>query len=208
MDSVDKLTKRGPKTGQEREDRLFQIADAQQGFFTAQQAVEAGYDSASTSYHAKVGNWLREHRGIYRLRNYPRSDQSDLVVWSLWSRNRDQVPQGVYSHETALDIYGLTELIPSKLHMTVPTGFRRTHAAPDILVLHSARLSQDDLQVMRGFSVTRPIRAIKDLLSSRSLPSDILAQALESALRRGLLTNKEIGSGELGEMQRLLRTIS
>jgi hypothetical protein len=61
---------------------------------------------------------------------------------------------------------------------------------------------------MRGFSVTRPIRAIRDLLDERSVPSDILAQALEAALRQGLLTSKEIGSGDLVQMQQLLRSIS
>lgn len=194
--------------GPKRQDRLFQIADSQQGLFTSQQALEAGYDSASTTYHAKAGNWIREHRGIYRLKNYPHSDQSELVTWSLWSRNRSQVPQGVYSHQTALDIYQLTELLPAKFHMTVPMNFRRSERAPGILILHRDRLTRDDIRAMRGFSVTRPIRAIRDLLQERSVPSDLLAQALENALRKGLLTSKEIGSVELVEMQGLLRTIS
>lgn len=194
-------------TVKKNEDRLFQVADSQQGYFTTQQAIEAGYEAANTSYHVRAGNWIREQRGIYRLRNYPQVEQGELVVWSLWSRNRAQLPQGVFSHQTALDIQGLTELLPSKLHMTVPPRFR-SKRIPPVLILHRAQLGQDDVRVMRGFSVTRPMRAIRDLLEERSVPSDVLSQALESAMRKGLLTTKEIGNVESQEMQQLLRTIS
>jgi hypothetical protein len=192
----------------ESADELFRIADSQSGFFTTQQAVEAGFDPTNVTYHVRAGNWIREHRGIYRLSNYPESPQADLVLWSLWSRNREQVPQGVYSHQTALSIHGVTELLPSKLHMTVPPDFRRSGKLPPILVLHRARLSSADIQPMRGFAVTRPLRAIRDLLAERSVSADILRQAVENSLRRGLLTTKEIQSQDLEGLNEVLRTIS
>src|SRR5215471_3753870 len=97
--------------------RLFEFAEQQQGFFTTKQAKAAGYAENTHPYHVHVGNWIREHRGIYRLANFPQNDRPDLMLWWLWSKNRDGVSQGVYSHETALSLHDLTDLMPSKLHM-------------------------------------------------------------------------------------------
>jgi predicted transcriptional regulator of viral defense system len=111
-------------------DRLFEIAEAQHGLFTTKQAKEAGYSEKAQHYHASAGNWIRDYRGIYRLARYPRSEWADLMLWQLWSRNREDVPQGVYSHETALSLYELSDVMPARLHMTVPHGFDRSAQIP------------------------------------------------------------------------------
>src|SRR5438309_3654040 len=120
--------------------RLYEIAEAQQGFFTAKQARAAGFAENTHPYHVQAGNWIREHRGIYRLALFPAADRPDLVLWALWSRNRNEEVEGVYSHHTALSLYHLSDLNPAKLHMTVPRHFRRNSEIPNILVLHYADL--------------------------------------------------------------------
>ena len=99
---------------------LFEFAEQQQGFFTTKQAKAAGFAENTHPYHVQVGNWIREHRGIYRLALFPTADRPDLVLWALWSRNRNEEVEGVYSHQTALSLYDLSDLNPSKLHMTAP----------------------------------------------------------------------------------------
>jgi predicted transcriptional regulator of viral defense system len=42
------------------------------------------------------------------------------------------VPQGIYSNETALSLNDLSDLHPSKLHMTVPPSFRRNEVPQEI----------------------------------------------------------------------------
>ena len=59
--------------------RLYEIAAQQQGFFTTKQAKAAGFAENTHPYHAQVGNWIREHRGIYRLALFPVADRPDLV---------------------------------------------------------------------------------------------------------------------------------
>ncbi|TVQ78152.1 MAG: hypothetical protein EA369_07820, partial [Bradymonadales bacterium] len=113
-----KNNKRRPPT--DSEDALYSVASAQEGLFTAQQAKEAGFDERHHPYHVKAGNWVRELRGVYRLKNFPYSENSELVQWSLWSRNKADEPQGVFSHYTALRIYELSDAMPSKIHMIVP----------------------------------------------------------------------------------------
>jgi hypothetical protein len=65
----------------ESERRLFEIAQGQEGFFTAKQAKAAGFAESTRPYHVRVGNWIREHRGIYRLALFPIVEHPDLVKW-------------------------------------------------------------------------------------------------------------------------------
>jgi len=170
---------------------LFIVAEQQQGLFTARQAGEAGYSDAVRVYQVKTGNWIRMARGVYRLVDYPAADRPDLVLWNLWSRNRDDIPQGVYSHQTALSIHELTDLQPAKLHMTVPMGFRRRSAIPRILILHQADLPASDVMEMEGYRVTRPLRAIIDLLHNGEVHPETLRGGLQYGLQGGLITLEE-----------------
>lgn len=172
--------------------RLYEVAEAQDGFFTTKQAQAAGYPETAHPYHVKAGNWIREHRGIYRLAYFPLADRWDLILYSLWSRNRAGIPQGIYSHETALSIYDLSDANPAKIHVTAPKNFRRNSEIPGVLVLHRADLPKTDVERRRGFSVTRPLRTIVDLLIDYNMVDDIIQQAVREARARGLITYKEM----------------
>jgi predicted transcriptional regulator of viral defense system len=173
-------------------DHLFAIAESQDGYFTMAQALEAGLGRSTHSYHVKEGNWLREHRGIYRLRQYPQTEHGHLVLWSLWSRDRQGEPQGVYSHTTALSLCDLSDANPSKLHMTVPPGFRRNGETPSVLVLHKSRLAPHEVIRERGYAITTAMRAILDSAASGDADMDMLQEAVGQGLRRGLITRTEI----------------
>jgi len=172
--------------------RLYEIAEGQQGFFTTKQAKAAGFAENTHPYHVQAGNWIRENRGIYRLSSFPRGERPDLMLWSLWSRNRAEAAQGVYSHQTALSLHDLSDVMPAKLHMTVPRSFRRNSEIPRVLVLHFADLPQSDVGAAHGVRVTKPLRAILDLLAGGELPLATIRQALREGLRRGLIRRSEI----------------
>jgi hypothetical protein len=172
--------------------RLFEIAEQQQGFFTTKQAKAAGFAENTHPYHVQAGNWIREHRGIYRLALFPMADRPDLVLWALWSRNRDEEVEGVYSHQTALSLYELSDLNPAKLHMTVPTDFRRNSDIPGILVLHYADLPESDVQNAQGFKFTRPLRTILDLIEADTVERNFIRRALRQAIDRGLISRQQI----------------
>ena len=172
--------------------RLFEFAEQQQGFFTTKQAKVAGFAENTHPYHVQAGNWLRERRGIYRLALFPASDRPDLVLCALWSRNRNEEVDGIYSHDTALSLYDLSDLNPAKLHMTVPTHFRRNSEIPGILVLHYADLPEDDVQTAQGYRFTRPLRTILDLIEAATVERNFIRQALRQAVDRGLVTRQQI----------------
>ena len=177
--------------------RLFEIAEQQQGFFTTKQAKTAGFAENTHPYHVQVGNWIREYRGIYRLALFPTADRPDLVLWALWSRNRDEEVEGVYSHQTALTLYDLSDLNPAKLHMTVPTDFRRNSDIPRILVLHYADLPESDVQNAQGFKFTRPLRTILDLIEADTVQRNFIRQALRQSIDRGLISRQQIRNSRM-----------
>jgi predicted transcriptional regulator of viral defense system len=170
--------------------KLYQIAVEQDGFFTTKQTINTGYDTNSHPYHIKTGNWIREHRSIYRLANYPVGERPDLMLWYLWSRNRNEKPQGVYSHETSLAIHDLTDINPGKLHMTVPKNFRRNSRIPDVLVLHYGNISPQETEDVYGVKITNPMRTIIDIINEGNLSEDLLIQAIEEAIKRGVVTKR------------------
>ena len=171
---------------------LYEIAEGQQGLFTAGQATQLGFKFGSQHHHVKVGNWVREHRGIYRLARFPQGDQIQLVLWHLWSQNRAGEPQGVYSHQTALSIYELSDVMPARLHLTVPPTFRRNAPIPKVLVLHRAALKPSEVETLRGFKVIRPFPAILTLAREATISPDLLEQALAEGRRRGLMRLSEL----------------
>ena len=182
--------------------RLFDFAEQQQGFFTTKQAKAAGFAENTHPYHVQAGNWVRERRGIYRLALYPAADRPDLVLWALWSRNRDEEVEGVYSRQTALSLYDLSDLNPAKLHMTVPSDFRRNSEIPGILVLHYADLPKSDVQAGSGFKFTRPLRTILDIIETGTVERNFIRQALRQAVERGLITRQQIRSAQMSEPAR------
>lgn len=193
--------KRDPK---ETERALVEIAREQEGYFTAGQALSVGYTYRQQNYHKHRGNWLYIDHGVYRLRNYPESEHEDLVRWSFWSRNRRGDFQATISHDTALAIHELGDVMPGKIHLTVPPGFRKKATGGS--VLHIARLAQHDIEHRHGFNVTTPFRTILDVADSPLSP-DLFEGVVRDALRRGMVRSKQLLSAELPrEAKERLRT--
>lgn len=176
------------------QNQLFEIADRQQGYFTAKQAEECNYKRSNFHLRLASGEWTQEQRGIYRLARYPMTERSELVLWFLWSRNIEDVPQGVWSHETALDIHELSDVMPSKMHMTVPLDFRRRKEPPKLLRLYKGVLEGSDIEDRQGYKVTSPLRTIIDCIAEGTVADNFIAQAIHQALGRGLLLKRELES--------------
>jgi predicted transcriptional regulator of viral defense system len=174
---------------------LYAVAALQGGYFTAKQAAGAGYRKQHLDYHAQSGNFERVGRGLYRLPNLPGSEYDDLIRWSLWSRGRDDQPQAVISHETALRVHDLGDVLPEQVHLTVPPAFRKT--CPRGCVLHRARLDESDLEQHGGFQVTTPLRTLLDAAAGPVAHNQV-EKALRDALRRGLVRRSQIETAGAG----------
>jgi len=183
--------------------KLYGIADQYDGYFTAKHALSAGYSNRMQIYHVQNGDWIRESRGIFRLRHFPPSLNCDLLVWYLWSSDRAGSPQGVISHDTALQVHNLGSWRDSKVHLTVPKHFRRSVMPPQ-LYLHCDNVDPGDVIVKHSFKITKPLKTIVDLLIAGYVSDDYLVEALEEAIDSRQVLQLEVQDAELAPSQREL----
>ena len=163
------------------------IAASQAGYFTADQAIAAGYKDANFGHHQRMGAWERVARGIYRLASWPDQPGDDLFFWHLWSDG-----QAVASHISAIEHWGLGQLEADRAHLSVPRNFRRAlpkHIKPTP-VFHRRDLEwQRDVTFSdRGFKVTTVPRTIIDI--APLVDADHLALTVQEAFNRGYLSNE------------------
>lgn len=158
-------------------DSLYRIAEDQGGYFTAKQAQEVGFSWERLSYYVNRRKFERIVRGVYRLIHFPSSRFEDLYV--AWLRTGSE---SVISHESALSVFGLSDVLPSKVHVTIPrTGSRRRRG----LRLHTQQLDRKDIVKREGLRVTSVPRTIADVATA-GLSEELVLQAIEEALERGL----------------------
>ena len=186
---------------------LFSIALGQGGYFTAKQAREAGYGYPHLDYHVSTGTFERVDHGLYRMANIPPGADDDLVRWTLWSRNQKDEPQAVVSHESALVHHGLSELLPHRLHFTVPPTFRK--APPVECVLHKGTFGPKETEERAGFRVTTPLRTLLDVATS-GVSREQFGKAVADALARGLVrrTQLEAALKRVPGMERLRAVVN
>jgi predicted nucleotidyltransferase len=168
----------------EKSHQLFEVAESQSGYFTSADAKKLGYDYPHQHFHVSQGNWIRIDHGIYRLKNFPAAKYEDLMRWWLWSRKK-----AVLSHETAAALYDLGDLLPAKIHLTVPPDFRKRPTKS--LVLHKAMLRESEIERRDGLPATKPLRTILDLARAR-LDDERLEAVVRDAILKGVTSGKEL----------------
>ncbi len=182
-----------------KKQKLFEIASLQQGYFTAKQALRAGFSYRMHTHYRQSGEWLEIDRGIFRLAQFPNSPDEDYVRWSLWSRDRSDQPQAVISHESALSIHDLSDVMPSRIHFTVPPAFRKKVSKG--CVIYKGKISDGEKEQREGFFVTNPLRTIIDCVKS-NLSINYIEQAIQQACDRGMIQIIDIVSADMSSKTR------
>jgi predicted transcriptional regulator of viral defense system len=177
-------------------DELFDVASGQGGYFTTGQALACGFSRALLTHHVKSGRFSRVRRGLYRFREYPASSREHvLAAWLAAGKDT-----AVVSHESALDLLDLSDVIPDAVHLTVPRTRRNLPSLPGARIHTTSRaLESDDLVVRDGMAVTSATRSILDAAEAGMAPDQIEA-AVRQALDRGLATREPLlaRAGERG----------
>jgi predicted transcriptional regulator of viral defense system len=179
--------------------KLYQIAEQQAGYFTSEQALAAGFTQPLLSYYAHTGQFARIKRGIYRLTQFPEMPFADLfVAWLQMGKD------SVISHDSALVVYGLSDVLPGEIHVTMPrTASRRR----EDIRLHTNRLTADEITRRAGLPITTVPRTIADVIAS-GLGEEQVHQAIREAIERGLVTEKTLASYATRRGGRVARVVS
>lgn len=170
-------------------DQLFETAAAQDGLFTTQQAAEAGYSPQLIAHHLGSGRMIRVRRGVYRLVHFPASDHEELAVVWLWSEHK-----GVFSHQTALALHDLSDVLPSQIHVTLPQQWKKRRLrVPEGVVLHYGDVADGERRWFGAVPATDPARTLEDCAREHLSP-DLLRDAALDALHRGIVSRGQLGA--------------
>lgn len=167
---------------------LLDLATGQQGYFTASQARACGYSAPLLSHHASSGGFAKIRRGVYRFSDIPPfKREAELTAWLAAGRDTS-----VLSHETALELLGLGDVIPDRIHLTIPRSRRGYRGGKGVKIHTSSRpLRTEDRTTWRGMNLTSVARSIVDAVESGTHP-DQAAAAIRTALDRGLTTTDRL----------------
>ena len=170
-------------TGTGRPDRegLFQLASGQRGYFTTVQARDYGYSRALLAYHTKTGTLQRAYTGVYRFRDYPSTPREEIVpAWLLVGKDIAAV-----SHESALELWNLSDIIPDGVHLSMPRSRRHLPHLPGVTIHTTTRpLGRGNVRTLEGIRLTTPRRTLLDVADAYIAP-DQLGLAIHQATLRG-----------------------
>jgi predicted transcriptional regulator of viral defense system len=168
---------------------LYRVAESQAGYFTAEQAVNAGMDHSMLSYHSRSGGrYQRVRRGLYRFRDFPSAPHEHVMA--AWLPLRDA--GAVVSHETALELHDLSDAIADAVHLSLSRAERGQRRRQGVR-LHtlSDPPGKAEVRNLAGLPVTSPERTIVDVLETGAQPEQV-EMAIDQAVARGLTTPRRL----------------
>jgi predicted transcriptional regulator of viral defense system len=162
--------------------RVNELAAEQNGYVTAAQAGRAGITRHALNKMRARGTLERVSHGLYRLVHFPASPLDQYMEATLWPAPA----RAVVSHETALSIYGLSDVNPARIHITLSRRWRLRRQVPKYLEIHRLDLGENDVNIYEGIAVTTPERTIRDCHAAH-LGAALIRQAIVDGRRSGHL---------------------
>lgn len=165
---------------------MWDIATTQHGFVTAQQATEAGIGKQALQMLVHRGTLECAAHGVYRFPHFPVGEHDQLMLVVLWTR----VPEAALSHETALDCYGISDVNPNRIHVTVGKHRRFRRAGADDRVVHYENLDAKQIGWWQEIPTVTPATAVEQCIADGT-PTYLLRQAIERGHTQGYLKTAE-----------------
>jgi predicted transcriptional regulator of viral defense system len=166
--------------------QLAEVANERYGFVTPDDARALGINPMALVRMAERGQIERRGTGLYRLPLTPASRLDPYMEATLWPRGA----HGILSHETALELYELSDVHPAKIHITVPRGHRVRRGVPSAYVLHHEDLDPDQITTYEGIAIVPPVHAIRQAHEA-NLGAALVGQAIDQGADCGRLTKRE-----------------
>ncbi len=162
---------------------LSELVPGGNGIFTVQEAAARGIRTGSIQYLTAKGKAVRVSRGVYAV-----GDAWEDEFVSLQARFK----KGIFSHETALFLWDLTDSTPIALDMTFPSTYNTTHAKDfglrctrTVPALYEVGITKITTPFGNKVSCYSMERTICDMLRPRhAADTYVLVEALRNYVRR------------------------
>jgi len=161
-------------------------------------------DRSTLRHHARPGGrYERIRRGLFRLRHFPSSPFEHVMATWLPLRGAG----AVVSHESALELLDLSDVIPDAVHLTLPRS-ERGQRRRDGVQLHfpSSHPAGNEVRQVHGLPVTSPERTIVDALKGGTQPEQI-EMAIRQALEREMTTPRRLRAAATSSSGRARRFV-
>ena len=162
--------------------QLLDLAQDQHGYLRTEDVRDAGFDPKRLVDYERRGVAERVAYGVYRMKAVPPDDLDEYMRAALWPMGT-----GVLSHDTALDLYGLCDINPARIEVTVPCCYRTHRTVPALYRLYPRDLDAGQVGRLRGLPIVAPLRAILDGIES-DVRGELIEQAIQTAEQQGLIT--------------------
>jgi predicted transcriptional regulator of viral defense system len=96
----------------------------------------------------------------------------------------------------------MSDVMPSKMHMTVPPRFRKRASIPKHLKLHYATLAKHEKETWQGYQVTTPLRTLIDVIEEGIVPQEQIEQAIRDGLRKGILNQRDLNKTSHSQLKK------
>lgn len=163
-------------------DELWDVATEQLGFVTAQQAADLGVARSAMQMLLHRGTLRRVAHGVYRFPQFPVGQYDNYLLAVLWTR----APEACLSHETALDAYGISDVNPNHIDITVAERRRLRRTGGDEYVIHYEDLAAAQIGWWQEIPTVTPTTAIAQCIAYGT-PTYLVRQALERGHAQGYL---------------------
>ena len=173
-----------------RLDELLPLAEQNDGLVTASQARAIGILDSVLARLTQRGKLERVARGVYRIPYYPADRLSQYREAVLWVRSSHGPKDIALSHETALAVYGISDVNPSQVHITVPKGARLRRRRPKWIVIHHGDLAGTDVTTHEGLPVTTVAKSVLHVVNETGRLG-LARQAIKDARREGYISAAE-----------------
>lgn len=180
-------------------EEIIKMAQENNGTVTTAMVVAAGFSRGNIKYLVDKGMIEKSSRGIYIL-----PEVLDDEIFNLQNRFK----RGIYSHETALFLWDLTDRTPNKYHMTFPMNYNLTNPKKENIRCVQCKKEIYDLGIeevptpggnaVRAYSVER---TLCDILKPHSR---VDIQVVTEAFKR-YASNSDKNIPALSELAKLLK---
>jgi predicted transcriptional regulator of viral defense system len=160
---------------------IYDIAVDQYGYVRSDDLRALDIDVKRLGDLKRRGQATHVGNGLYRLTAIPPTRYDQYMEAGLWHRK-----PGTISHDTALDLWDVSDINPDRIHITLPRATRLTRTPPALYVIHREDLNDHERTRLEGIPIVTLAKAIRQCAAAHTRP-ELLRQAIDNGQRKGKL---------------------